>query len=78
MGGYDAIICGIIMPQMDGYSFVSRVRTMTDIPVIILSDNGDLDDQSAQLFAQLGVSCFLPRDSSEEINRSLSHMMLSA
>jgi DNA-binding NtrC family response regulator len=42
--GYDAIICDIKMPKMDGMEVLERVQILSpDIPIIMISGHGDID-----------------------------------
>lgn len=44
----DLIICDVMMPQMDGYTFVRKLRANTQtqwIPVLLLSAKGQLTDR---------------------------------
>ena len=40
---YDAILCDIKMPQMDGIEFLEEVQQITDAPVIMISGHGTID-----------------------------------
>ncbi|AFC23502.1 sigma-54-dependent transcriptional regulator [Saprospira grandis] len=43
-GGYDAVICDIKMPKMDGMEVLERVQILQpDLPVIMISGHGDID-----------------------------------
>lgn len=42
--GYDAIICDIKMPKMDGMEVLERVQILSpDTPIIMISGHGDID-----------------------------------
>lgn len=41
----DLIIVDIMMPEIDGWSFCRRVRKKSDVPIIIVSARGDIEDQ---------------------------------
>lgn len=53
----DAIILDIMMPEMDGYTFQSKlqeIETLQDIPIVILTAKGqmkDLFELSSNIFA---------------------------
>jgi len=40
---YDAILCDIKMPQMDGIEFLEEAQQITDAPVIMISGHGTID-----------------------------------
>ncbi len=40
---YDAILCDIKMPQMDGIEFLEVARQITDAPIIMISGHGTID-----------------------------------
>jgi DNA-binding NtrC family response regulator len=40
---YDAILCDIKMPRMDGIEVLSQLMTVTDTPVIMISGHGTID-----------------------------------
>ena len=40
---YDAILCDIKMPQMDGIEFLEEARKTTDAPIIMISGHGTID-----------------------------------
>jgi len=40
---YDAILCDIKMPKMDGIEVLTQVRATADIPVIMISGHGTID-----------------------------------
>lgn len=40
---YDAILCDIKMPQMDGIEFLEEARKTTDSPIIMISGHGTID-----------------------------------
>ena len=40
---YDAILCDIKMPDMDGIEVLEQVKTLYDIPVIMISGHGTID-----------------------------------
>lgn len=45
-GNYDAVILDVMMPEMDGFTVLSRVRAMgNDVPVLILTAKADVDDR---------------------------------
>ena len=40
---YDAILCDIKMPQMDGIEFLEEAREISDAPIIMISGHGTID-----------------------------------
>ncbi len=40
---YDAILCDIKMPQMDGVEFLEEAKKISDAPVIMISGHGTID-----------------------------------
>lgn len=70
-GNFDIIVTGIIMPRMDGYSFISNIRPHTKAPIIVLTDSEFLDEQSENYFKKLDISHFISRDSAKSINETL-------
>lgn len=40
---YDAILCDIKMPQMDGIEFLEEAKKISDAPVIMISGHGTID-----------------------------------
>ena len=40
---YDAILCDIKMPQMDGIEFLEEAKKITDAPIIMISGHGTID-----------------------------------
>ena len=40
---YDAILCDIKMPQMDGIEFLEEAKTISDTPIIMISGHGTID-----------------------------------
>lgn len=58
----DAIILDIIMPEMDGYEFMDKIKqdkTLSQIPVIILTEKSDRDTEKKVL--QSGAWDFVPK-----------------
>ena len=41
---YDAVLCDIKMPEMDGLEVLEHIKEMSDVPVIMISGNSTLDD----------------------------------
>ncbi len=74
----DLIICDVMMPKMDGYSFIQNVRQNPDfswIPVIFLSAKGQTQDrvQGLNLGADVYISKpFEPEELVAQVESSLS------
>ena len=73
----DAIVLDVMMPEMDGFAFLERLRadpTTQPIPVVLLTANSYLPDP--QLFPQLGIALtiqkpFQPRDLVQKIAQAM-------
>lgn len=44
-GGYDIIVCDIMLPELDGFSAAREIRRFSDIPIIMLSARGEEYDK---------------------------------
>ncbi len=44
-GGYDILICDIMMPELDGFSACREIRKFSEIPIIMLSARGEEYDK---------------------------------
>jgi CheY-like chemotaxis protein len=56
----DLIILDVVMPNMDGYTFVQEIKlvdTLKKIPIMIVTAKADMQD----LFINEGVSCCLTK-----------------
>ena len=54
----DLIILDVVMPNMDGYTFVQEIKRLEDlkkIPIIVITAKSDMED----IFLSEGVSCCL-------------------
>ena len=59
-GGYDAIILDVILPGMDGFQILERIRAEgVRTPVMMLTARGDLQDRVRGL--QAGADYYLPK-----------------
>ncbi len=57
---FDCILLDVMMPKLDGYSFLSTIRNHGDkTPVIFLSAKGDIDDRLKGF--ELGGDDYLPK-----------------
>ena len=58
-GDYGAVILDVMMPQMDGFEVLKRLREETDIPVIMLTARGEETDRIVGL--EMGADDYLPK-----------------
>ena len=59
-GGYDAIILDVMLPGLDGFSILDRIRSEgIKTPVMMLTARGDLQDRVRGL--QGGADYYLPK-----------------
>lgn len=49
VGEYDLLLLDIMMPEMDGITVMRRVREQSDIPIIMLTAKGTLEDKVSAL-----------------------------
>lgn len=74
MEAADIVITDIMMPTMDGYDLCREIRSLSDIPIIILSAKGSEDDRIKGL--ELGVDDYLPKPFSlKELELKVIRMM---
>jgi DNA-binding response OmpR family regulator len=55
-GHPDVIVLDILMPVMDGFEMLQRLRTFCTLPVIVLSAKGDNADRAMELGANDFIS----------------------
>ena len=58
-GNYGAVILDVMMPQMDGFEVLKRLREESDIPVIMLTARGEETDRIVGL--EMGADDYLPK-----------------
>ena len=58
-GDYHAVILDVMMPQMDGFEVLKRLRRESDIPVIMLTARGEETDRIVGL--EMGADDYLPK-----------------
>jgi two-component system phosphate regulon response regulator OmpR len=58
-GGFDLVILDILMPEMDGFEVLRRLRKNSSLPVIMLTARGDVYDRIVGL--ELGADDYLPK-----------------
>lgn len=55
----DLVILDIMMPGMDGWQVLERIRDMSDVPVIVLTARGQEDDRIRGL--RMGADDYVPK-----------------
>jgi OmpR family response regulator RpaB len=58
-GGIEAVILDVMLPEMDGFELLRRIRQRNDIPVLMLTARGELSDRVVGL--ELGADDYLPK-----------------
>lgn len=58
-GDYDVVILDVMMPGMDGFEFLKRLRKESIIPVLMLTARGDETDRIVGL--EMGADDYLPK-----------------
>jgi len=58
-GDYNAVILDVMMPQMDGFEVLKRLRKESDIPVLMLTARGEETDRIVGL--EMGADDYLPK-----------------
>ena len=58
-GGFDAVILDVMLPDQDGFEVCRRLRSESDIPVLMLTARGDEMDRIVGL--ELGADDYLPK-----------------
>lgn len=58
-GDYRAVILDVMMPQMDGFEVLKRLRRDSNIPVLMLTARGDETDRIVGL--EMGADDYLPK-----------------
>ncbi|MDY6838907.1 MAG: response regulator transcription factor [Thermodesulfobacteriota bacterium] len=58
-GDYHAVILDVMMPQMDGFEVLKRLREESDIPVLMLTARGEETDRIVGL--EMGADDYLPK-----------------
>ncbi|MGC8742713.1 MAG: response regulator transcription factor [Verrucomicrobiia bacterium] len=61
-GNYQAVILDVMLPQMDGFEVLRRIRKESDVPILMLTARGDEVDRIAGL--ETGADDYLPKTSS--------------
>lgn len=58
-GDYHAVILDVMMPKMDGFEVLKRLRKTSDIPVLMLTARGEETDRIVGL--EMGADDYLPK-----------------
>ncbi len=58
-GGYDAVILDVMLPDLDGFDVCRRLRTFSDVPILMLTARGDETDRIVGL--EIGADDYLPK-----------------
>ena len=58
-GNYHAVILDVMMPQMDGFEVLKRLRRESDVPVLMLTARGEETDRVVGL--EMGADDYLPK-----------------
>ena len=59
LGGVDAAILDVMLPEMDGFALCRAIRKESDIPIIMLTARGEVMDRVVGL--ELGADDYLPK-----------------
>ena len=58
-GDFDVVILDVMMPEMDGFEVLKRLRKESNIPVLMLTARGDETDRIVGL--EMGADDYLPK-----------------
>lgn len=58
-GDFGAVILDVMMPQMDGFEVLKRIRQFSNVPVLMLTALGDESDRIVGL--EIGADDYLPK-----------------
>jgi len=58
-GDFHAVILDVMMPEMDGFEVLKRLRKESDIPILMLTARGDETDRIVGL--EMGADDYLPK-----------------
>lgn len=56
---FDLILCDLMMPNVDGYQLIKKVREFSNIPIIIISAN--IDDSNKILGLNIGADDYITK-----------------
>jgi two-component system, OmpR family, response regulator CpxR len=58
-GGFDLVVLDVMLPEMDGFEILKRVRAQSHVPVLMLTARGEDVDRIVGL--ELGADDYLPK-----------------
>jgi len=58
-GLYDAVVLDVMMPELDGFEVLRRIRSQSSVPVLMLTAKGDDIDRIVGL--EIGADDYLPK-----------------
>ncbi|MCK6527747.1 response regulator transcription factor [Myxococcota bacterium] len=58
-GPYDAVVLDVMLPDLDGFEVLRRLRATSDVPVLMLTARGEETDRIVGL--ELGADDYLPK-----------------
>ena len=58
-GDFDAVILDVMLPEMDGFEVLRRIRAASDVPVVMLTARGEVTDRVVGL--EIGADDYLPK-----------------
>lgn len=56
---FDAVVLDVMLPDLDGFEVLQRLRKVSDVPVLMLTARGDPQDRVVGL--ELGADDYLPK-----------------
>jgi DNA-binding response OmpR family regulator len=56
---FDAVLLDVMLPDLDGFEVLRRIRSTSDVPVIMVTARGDDEDRIAGL--EIGADDYLPK-----------------
>jgi DNA-binding response OmpR family regulator len=57
--GFDVVVLDVMLPEIDGFEMVSRIRERSDVPILMLTARGEETDRIVGL--ELGADDYLPK-----------------
>ena len=58
-GGWQAVILDVMLPSLDGFEVLRRIRKSSEVPVLMLTARGDETDRIVGL--EVGADDYLPK-----------------
>ena len=55
----DAVVLDVMLPDLDGFEVLRRIRAFSDVPVVMLTARGDETDRIVGL--EMGADDYLPK-----------------